>query len=46
MKLNIEIRAAEGGDDAKLLVQQQALIYEAYARRHGLRWSELERAPG
>lgn len=36
MKLSLEIRAAEGGDDAKLLVGDQAAIYVAYARRSGL----------
>lgn len=37
MELTIEIRPAEGGDDAKLLVQDQASIYSNYATRHGLR---------
>lgn len=32
----IEIRAAEGGEDAKLLVQDQAGIYTRYAVRRGL----------
>ena len=32
----IEIRAAEGGDDAKLLVQVQVGIYAALAKRRGL----------
>jgi len=32
----VEIRAAEGGDDAKLLVRQQFNIYYKYARRRGL----------
>jgi len=36
MKIAIEIRPGEGGDDAKLLVRDQAAIYLAYARRHGL----------
>lgn len=36
MKLSLEIRPAEGGDDAKLLVQDQAAIYQAYATRHGV----------
>ncbi len=35
MKLLIEIRAAEGGADARLLVQKQASIYENYAKLHG-----------
>ena len=37
MRLILEIRAAEGGDDAKALVAVQAAIYEAYALRQGLR---------
>ena len=32
----IEIRAAEGGDDAKLLVREQAAIYCLFAKRRGL----------
>lgn len=31
MKIAIEIRPGEGGDDAKLLVADQAAIYTAYA---------------
>lgn len=37
MKLNIEIRAAEGGDDAKLLVKDQANIYLQYAKKNKLK---------
>lgn len=37
MKLTMEIRPAEGGDDAKLLVKDQLAIYQAYAARHGLK---------
>lgn len=37
MKMAIELRAAEGGDDAKALVANQAAIYEAYAKRQGLK---------
>lgn len=36
MQLHLEIRAAEGGDDAKALVLVQAALYEAYAKRHGI----------
>ena len=36
MNLLIEIRAAEGGDDAKLLVTEQFSIYARYALRRGL----------
>lgn len=32
----IEIRAAEGGDDAKLLVEEQLSIYARAAARRGL----------
>ena len=32
----IEIHAAEGGDDAKDLVREQAAIYLKLASRHGL----------
>jgi protein subunit release factor A len=32
----VEIRAAEGGDDAKLLVCEQFRIYCKFARRRGL----------
>lgn len=36
MRYVIEIRAAEGGDDAKLLVEDQFGIYVRAARRHCL----------
>jgi protein subunit release factor A len=36
MKVILEIRAGEGGDDAKLLVPEQARIYSAYAARMDL----------
>jgi protein subunit release factor A len=32
----IEIRAAEGGEDAQLLVVDQIKVYERYAVRGGL----------
>lgn len=32
----VEIRAAEGGDDAKALVIEQFRIYQALAARSGL----------
>lgn len=32
----VEIRAAEGGDDAKQLVYEQAAIYVKLAKRRGL----------
>lgn len=39
MKVTMEIRPAEGGDDAKLLVLDQAAIYQAYAARKGVKAS-------
>jgi protein subunit release factor A len=36
MGLTVEIRAAEGGDDAKLLVLEQFAIYMKLADRRGL----------
>jgi protein subunit release factor A len=36
MKIYLEIRAGEGGDDAKLLVEDQAAIYLAYCKRNNL----------
>jgi protein subunit release factor A len=36
MKLTLEVRPAEGGDDAKLLVHDQAAMYQRYASRNGL----------
>ena len=35
MKLSIELRPGEGGEDAKLLVQDQAAIYLRYVDRVG-----------
>lgn len=32
----VEIRAAEGGDDAKLLIQDQLTIYSKYCARRSL----------
>ena len=46
MKLAIEIRAAEGGDDAKLLVAEQEGIYNAYAKVHGLAVTTLDAGKG
>jgi protein subunit release factor A len=36
MGILIEIRAAEGGDDAKLLVEEQLRIYARFTARRGL----------
>lgn len=37
MKLTLEIHPAEGGDDAKLLVHDQAAIYTRFAARNGVK---------
>lgn len=37
MKLNIEIRPGEGGQDAQLLTTRQASIYTEHAKRIGIR---------
>jgi protein subunit release factor A len=37
MKILMEIRPGEGGDDAKLLVNDQAAMYLSFAERNGLR---------
>ena len=37
MKISLEIRPGEGGEDAKLLVKDQASIYIKYAGRIGAR---------
>lgn len=42
MKVALEIRPGEGGDDAKLLVSEQAAIYVAYAKRHALAVEEAD----
>lgn len=36
MRVAIQIRAGEGGMDAKLLCERQATIYIRYAENHGL----------
>jgi protein subunit release factor A len=35
-RLLIEVRAAEGGDDAKLLVSEQVAVYVKLCTRHHL----------
>lgn len=35
-KIIIEIRAAEGGDDAKLLVREQVTLYAKFCQRRCL----------
>lgn len=46
MNLILEIRAAEGGDDAKMLVNEQASIYVNFAKRAGLTVSAMESGKG
>jgi len=36
MNVIVELRAAEGGDDAKLLVREQMRVYLKLASRRGL----------
>lgn len=36
MKVLIEIRPGEGGEDARLLTRDQAALYLRYAEKHGL----------
>lgn len=42
MKISIEVRPGEGGEDAKLLVQEQGRIYLRYAERQGLKAEVLD----
>lgn len=42
----VEIRAAEGGDDAKLLVREQLAVYVKYAARRGLTTEVIEERSG
>lgn len=45
MKLHIEIRPGEGGEDARLLMQEQTRIYLRYAERSGLVMEVAESTP-
>lgn len=45
MRIAIEVRAGEGGSDAKLLVKEQAKIYLRYAEKHGLQSSIISEHP-
>lgn len=45
MKLHIEIRPGEGGEDARLLVLEQARIYLRYAERQGIAMDVAEATP-
>ena len=42
MKVLLEVRPGEGGDDAKLLVYSQQRMYQKFASRHGLTVSLVE----
>lgn len=46
MKLIVEIRAAEGGEDAKLLVTEQATIYENFVKRLGANVTDARAGKG
>lgn len=46
MKVAIEIRSGEGGEDAKLLVADQGAIYIRYADRNGLRVEVTDQGHG
>lgn len=49
MKLNFEIKPAEGGDDAKLLTKDLANMYLAFATRHNIavtNYSEVKASLG
>ncbi|MCZ2112820.1 MAG: PCRF domain-containing protein [Anaerolineae bacterium] len=43
MKVLIEVRPGEGGEDAKLLVREQSRMYLRYAEKNGLRADIEER---
>ena len=46
MKLLLEIRPGEGGDDAKLLVEEQASLYLRTALAAGIGVQLIENVPG
>lgn len=46
MSVIVEIRAAEGGDDAKMLVLDQYVIYAKYANANGCTVAMLDERPG
>lgn len=45
MKVLIEIRPGEGGEDAKLLTREQSRIYLRYAEKTGL-YADIEERGG
>lgn len=42
MKIHLEIRPGEGGDDAKDLVFEQAKIYSKFSQMNGLSFSFVD----
>jgi len=46
MAIIVEIRSAEGGEDSRLLVREQATIYMKASQRHGVILDVLEARPG
>lgn len=46
MKLSMEIRAGEGGDDAKMLVQEQAKMYLRFAEKNNVNASITDESVG
>ena len=46
MKLIMEIRSAEGGEHAKLLVHKQRDIYKNYALKHNIEYGVVEESIG
>lgn len=46
MKLNMEIRPGEGGDDAKMLVNEQAKIYIRFAEKNNIAVEVIDQSVG
>lgn len=46
MKVQMELRAGEGGMDAKLLVLEQAKMYIKYCEKSGAKVSVIDEAEG
>ena len=44
--IHIEIRAAEGGNDSKLLVQDMSTIYQKCALKNGFDFKVIQDNPG
>lgn len=45
MRIHIEIRPGEGGNDARLLVQEQARIYLRHAEHNGISSRVIDEQP-